>query len=78
MPTGRNFARPLLIRRVAEPSRDQQVLLAQTYDRLIGTPAATDTSLVDPPGSFDALSRNPAGLGKPTRPPSAVAGSRVA
>jgi hypothetical protein len=38
MPTASSRSRLLIVRRVAEPSRDQHLFLAQAYDALLHTP----------------------------------------
>ncbi len=77
MPTGRTFARPLLIRRVAEPSRDQQALLAQTYERLTGTPLMI-VAHIDPAAPIDAPPRSPSVPRESSRPERTPAGCSVA
>jgi hypothetical protein len=79
MPTGRPFARPLLIRRVAEPSRDQQALLAHTYERLIGTPVVSPVAArLDPVAPVEASMRHTSVPRESPRPEFTPAGSPVA
>jgi hypothetical protein len=78
MPTGRTFARPLLIRRVTEPSRDQQALLAQTYERLIGTPVASPRGAgLEPATHVEAPTRHPSGSRESPRPEFTLPGGPV-